>query len=87
MLPTSWLASRSSTRTIAEWSHAAPPWAQAALAFTPAPAVFQTPIDVFLERGDPLGALAGQLVWVVLLLAVGRVVLRRGARRLVVQGG
>jgi ABC-2 type transport system permease protein len=49
--------------------------------------MFQTPIDVFLERGDPLGALAGQLVWVVLLLAAGRVVLRRGARRLVVQGG
>jgi ABC-2 type transport system permease protein len=64
-----------------------PPWAQAALAFTPAPSMFQTPIDVFLERGDPLGALAGQLVWVVLLLAAGRVVLRRGARRLVVQGG
>lgn len=64
-----------------------PPWAQTALAFTPAPSMFQTPIDVFLERGDPLGALAGQLVWVVLLLAAGRVVLRRGARRLVVQGG
>jgi ABC-2 type transport system permease protein len=64
-----------------------PLWAQAALAWTPFPALFQTPIDVFTERGDGLGHLTAQLTWAVLLLLVGRVVLARGSRRLVVQGG
>lgn len=64
-----------------------PEWARTALAFTPAPSLFQTPIDVFLERGEPVGALAGQAFWAVLLLGIGRVVLHRGSRRLVVQGG
>lgn len=64
-----------------------PDGARTALAFTPAPSLFQTPIDVFLERGEPWRALAGQALWAVLLLAVGQVVLHRGSRRLVVQGG
>lgn len=64
-----------------------PPAAQAALAWTPAPSLFQIPIDVFTERGDPLGALGAQAGWAVLLLALGRVALRRGSARLVVQGG
>jgi ABC-2 type transport system permease protein len=64
-----------------------PAWAQAVLAWTPFPAIFQTPIDVFTERGDALGHLAAQLGWAVLLLLLGRVALARGARRLVVQGG
>jgi ABC-2 type transport system permease protein len=64
-----------------------PGWAQAVLAWTPFPALFQTPIDVFIERGDGLGHLATQLGWAALLLLLGRVALARGARRLVVQGG
>jgi ABC-2 type transport system permease protein len=64
-----------------------PDWAQAVLSWTPFPALFQTPIDVFTERGDALRHLATQLGWAVLLLLLGRVVLARGARRLVVQGG
>ena len=32
-----------------------PAWAQAALWWTPFPALMQSPIDVFTERGDPLG--------------------------------
>lgn len=64
-----------------------PQWAQDLLWWTPFPALFQTPIDVFLERGDPLALLAHQVVWGVALLTLGRVVLARGARRLVVQGG
>jgi len=64
-----------------------PAWAQAALAWTPLPSLFQIPIDVFIERGNPMGALAAQAGWALLLLAFGRVVLRRGAGRLVVQGG
>jgi ABC-2 type transport system permease protein len=49
--------------------------------------LFQMPIDVFLERGDPLAVLAHQLFWAVALFALGRVALARGSRRLVVQGG
>jgi ABC-2 type transport system permease protein len=64
-----------------------PPWAQAVLAWTPFPALFQTPIDVFTERGDVVGLLATQLAWAAVLLLAGRLVLARGARRLVVQGG
>ncbi len=64
-----------------------PEWARTALAFTPMPSLFQTPIDVFSERGNALGALATQAGWAVALLAAGRVALRRGAARLVVQGG
>lgn len=64
-----------------------PPWAQAVLAWTPFPALFQTPIDVFTERGGALALLAHQLVWAAILLALGRVALTRGARRLVVNGG
>ena len=45
------------------------------------------PIDVFTERGDPIGILAHQLFWAVALFALGRVALARGTRRLVVQGG
>ncbi|GAA1243235.1 ABC-2 family transporter protein [Pseudonocardia aurantiaca] len=64
-----------------------PAWAQAMLVWTPFPALFQTPIDVFTERGDGLGLLATQLAWAAFLLLLGRLVLTRGARRLVVQGG
>jgi ABC-2 type transport system permease protein len=64
-----------------------PAWAQAVLAWTPFPALFQTPIDVFAERGSPVALLAHQLGWAILLLALGRVALTRGARRLVVNGG
>jgi len=64
-----------------------PDWARAVLWWTPFPALFQTPIDVFTERGSALALIAHQVLWVALLLAAGRVVLARGARRLVVQGG
>jgi ABC-2 type transport system permease protein len=64
-----------------------PAWAQAVLAWTPFPALFQTPIDVFTERGDALGHLVTQLAWAAILLLLGRQVLARGTRRLVVQGG
>lgn len=56
----------------------------------PFAAMLQTPIDVFLGEelgGSVLGVLSLQLVWAVLLLGLGRVVLRAGTRKLVVQGG
>jgi ABC-2 type transport system permease protein len=64
-----------------------PGWAQTALACTPMPSLFQVPIDVFLERGSAAGAIAAQAGWAAVLLLAGRVALRRGAQRLVVQGG
>ena len=64
-----------------------PGWAQQALWWTPCPALLQGPIDVFTERVDPLPVLGHQLLCAVLLLLVVRVVLARGARRLVVHGG
>jgi ABC-2 type transport system permease protein len=64
-----------------------PAWAQAVLAWTPFPSLFQTPIDVFTERGNPLALLAHQLAWATILFVLGRVTLSRGTRRLVVQGG
>jgi ABC-type uncharacterized transport system permease subunit len=42
---------------------------------------------VFTERGEPIALLARQAAWAAILLALGRVVLARGARRLVVNGG
>lgn len=54
---------------------------------TPFPAMLQTPIDVFTERGPLPALLAHQLVWAVVLIALGRLVLARATRKLVVQGG
>jgi ABC-2 type transport system permease protein len=64
-----------------------PGWARDVLAWTPFPALYQVPIDVFTERGDGPALITAQLGWVAVLLLAGQVVLARGARRLVVQGG
>jgi ABC-2 type transport system permease protein len=63
---------------------------RAAVEAMPFAAVLQVPIDVFLgkHRGiDLAGALAFQVGWALALLALGRLVLAAGVRRLVVQGG
>jgi ABC-2 type transport system permease protein len=52
--------------------------------------MLQTPVDVVVERVsgvDLLVALGVQAAWAAALLAAGVLVLRRGTRRLVVQGG
>lgn len=54
---------------------------------TPFPALLQTPIDVFTERGAVAPLLGHQLLWAVALLALTRLVLARATRKLVVQGG
>lgn len=54
---------------------------------TPFPAMLQTPIDVFGERGAAAALLAHQVLWAALLLAAGQLVLARATRKLVVQGG
>jgi ABC-2 type transport system permease protein len=58
-----------------------------ALYATPFPAMLQTPIDVFGERGATTALLAHQVLWAALLLAAGQLVLSRATRKLVVQGG
>ncbi len=56
----------------------------------PFASILQTPVDVWLGKrtgGALLGVLALQGLWAIVLLALGRVVLTRATRRLVVQGG
>lgn len=60
------------------------------LRLLPFAALVQVPGDVFLEQAtgaDLALALTSQLVWAVLLLALGAAVTRQATRRLVVQGG
>ncbi|MFC4088380.1 ABC transporter permease [Micromonospora sp. GCM10011541] len=68
-----------------------PGWLQPPLWYaTPFPSLFQTPLDVLVER-DPaptqLGLVGLQVAWAVLILAACRLVQRRAEGRLVVQGG
>jgi len=64
-----------------------PPVARAAIWCTPFPATLQVPADLLVGRGSPVLLLAHQLGWAVGLLWLGRLVLRRAERVLVVQGG
>ncbi|HEX4906746.1 MAG TPA: ABC-2 family transporter protein [Acidimicrobiales bacterium] len=56
------------------------------LRWLPFAAMLQLPLEVLLGVGT-VEPLARQLVWAVVLLAAGRIVLRRAERKLVVQGG
>jgi ABC-2 type transport system permease protein len=52
--------------------------------------IIQTPVDVYLGKRSGLvlvGMLALQAFWALALLALGRVVLRRATRKVVIQGG
>lgn len=67
-----------------------PAWLQAVAYATPFPAMIQWPID--LVTGQATGGRAvlivtAQLGWAMVLMAVGRMVLRRATKRLVAQGG
>ncbi len=67
-----------------------PPWLGTLASATPFPSMLQTPVDVL--SGRVTGAAAAQVValqalWAVATLGVGRLVLARATRRLVVQGG
>jgi len=57
---------------------------------TPFPAIIQWPIDLVTGQATgwaALGIVTAQLGWALALLGLGRLVLRRATRRLVVQGG
>jgi len=67
-----------------------PAWLQVVAYATPFPSIVQSPIDLVtgLATGwDAVQRVAVQLGWALGLLALGRIVLARATRRLVVQGG
>jgi ABC-2 type transport system permease protein len=67
-----------------------PSWLRAIAYALPFASIMQTPIDVWLGKhhGPELaGILALQAAWALALLAAGRLTLRLGARKLVIQGG
>lgn len=67
-----------------------PGWAAALWVGTPFPSLFQTPLDILVERHSPagqLGLLGLQVAWAAAALALCWLVQRRAERRLVIQGG
>ena len=67
-----------------------PSWLEPAARALPFASMIQLPVEVFLGKHtgvDLLGVFAIQLVWLAALVAVGRVLLARATRRLVIQGG
>lgn len=65
-----------------------PDWLMTLLWFgTPFPSLLQAPLDVLVDRGPTAAMVAGQVVWLLVMVAVARVVQRRALRRLVIQGG
>jgi len=67
-----------------------PEWMQVLAYATPFPSMVQSPIDLVTGQAagsEALLLVTVQLGWAVLLLGLGRLVLRRATRRLVVQGG
>lgn len=70
--------------------HLFPGWLAALANATPFPSMFQAPIDVLSGRVlgvDAVAVLAVQLGWLLAAGLLGRLVLARATRRLVVQGG
>jgi ABC-2 type transport system permease protein len=67
-----------------------PDWVRPIVAFLPFRGLMDTPFRLWIGHMPPhevVGALAHQLLWVVAFIALGRWLLARGRRRLVVQGG
>jgi ABC-2 type transport system permease protein len=67
-----------------------PAWLRAIAHALPFASIVQTPIDVWLGKhhgAELVGILAVQAGWALVLLGLGRVTLRLGAKKLVIQGG
>ncbi|HZB51189.1 MAG TPA: ABC-2 family transporter protein [Mycobacteriales bacterium] len=67
-----------------------PGWLKVVAYATPFPWMLQAPVDIAVERAtgaEALLLLAAQAGWAAALLALATLTLRRGTRRLVVQGG
>ena len=63
-----------------------PTWLGVVADCTPFPSMLMAPVDVVMGRAG-LGTVGVQVLWLVGTLLLGRVVLARATRRLVVQGG
>jgi ABC-2 type transport system permease protein len=67
-----------------------PSWLRTIAHALPFASIMQTPIDVWLGKhhgAELAGMLALQAMWAFVLLGLGRVTLRLGAKKLVIQGG
>jgi ABC-2 type transport system permease protein len=67
-----------------------PDWLRALAHALPFASILQSPVDIWLGKRHGAGlveTLALQLLWALVLLGLGRIALRSGSRRLVVQGG
>jgi ABC-2 type transport system permease protein len=67
-----------------------PDWMVSLMRLTPFPAMINTPVEIYLgiaNGPDLLLALMEQAVWVAILIAISRLVLSAGVRKLVIQGG
>jgi ABC-2 type transport system permease protein len=67
-----------------------PDWAQPIIYALPFAGVLDLPARLYTGNIPPAGlawVLAHQLAWTVALVAAGRLILARGTRRIVVQGG
>jgi ABC-2 type transport system permease protein len=67
-----------------------PSWLQGLLAVLPFRGLIDTPFRIYmgvLTREAAAGAFVNQIVWTAVFVMLGRMILTRGVRRLVVQGG
>jgi ABC-2 type transport system permease protein len=67
-----------------------PGWLREVAYVLPFAAIMQTPIDIWLGKHHGLalaGTLALQLAWALVFLGLGRLALRGGTKKLVIQGG
>ncbi|WP_058855235.1 ABC transporter permease [Nocardia jinanensis] len=70
--------------------HVFPDWLRAIAGCTPFPSMLQVPVDVLSGRvagWDAAHLVGTQIFWLLVVLALGRVLLAAGRRRLEVQGG
>jgi ABC-2 type transport system permease protein len=67
-----------------------PPWLERIVQALPFAAIFSTPLSIYVGTIAPqeyARALGIQVLWLAVFGAIGTVVWRAGARRIVVQGG
>jgi ABC-2 type transport system permease protein len=70
--------------------HWFPSWLKTIANATPFPSMVQTPIDVtmgFVAGAEALKQIGIQVIWLIAMLAIGRLVFASGTKKLVVQGG
>ncbi len=67
-----------------------PTWLQTVCYLTPFPGFINTPVDIYLGRAGGTTAftlIAVQIMWLVVLIALGRLAVYAGRRKLTIQGG